>query len=61
MESTAWIFPLYFQLHYLPEETCFSQAGSSAVEDCGRRYQPGCTGIFSPAEGTTQPVTISKK
>jgi hypothetical protein len=23
---------LYFQLHYLPEETCFQQAGSSAVE-----------------------------
>jgi hypothetical protein len=20
--STAWIFPLYFQLPYLPEETC---------------------------------------
>jgi hypothetical protein len=31
-ESTAWIFPLYFQLPYLPEETCFQQAGSSAVE-----------------------------
>jgi hypothetical protein len=23
---------LYFQLSYLPEETCFQQAGSSAVE-----------------------------
>jgi len=23
---------LYFQLRYLPEETCFQQAGSSAVE-----------------------------
>jgi len=23
---------LYFQLPYLPEETCFQQAGSSAVE-----------------------------
>ncbi len=32
MKSTAWIFPLYFQLPYLPEETCFQQAGSSAVE-----------------------------
>jgi hypothetical protein len=30
--STAWIFPLYFQLPYLPEETCFQQGGSSAVE-----------------------------
>jgi hypothetical protein len=25
-------FPLYFQLHYLPEETCFQQGRSSAVE-----------------------------
>jgi hypothetical protein len=31
-ESTAWIFPLYFQLPYLLEETYFQQAGSSAVE-----------------------------
>jgi hypothetical protein len=30
--STTWIFPLYFQLRYLPEETCFQQGGSSAVE-----------------------------
>ncbi len=28
-QSTAWIFSLYFQLPYLPEETCFQQAGSS--------------------------------
>ncbi len=28
---------------------------------CGGRYQPGCTGIFWPAEGTSQPLTISKK
>ncbi len=27
----------------------------------GGRYQPGCTGILWPAEGTSQPVTISKK
>jgi len=32
MKSTAWIFPLYFQLPYLPEETCFQRAGSSAVK-----------------------------
>jgi len=31
-KSTVWIFPLYFQLPYLPEETCFQQRGSSAVE-----------------------------
>jgi hypothetical protein len=42
-QSTAWVFPLDFQLHYMPEETCFQQAGSSVVE------------------GTSQPVTISKK
>ncbi len=28
---------------------------------CGRRYQPGSTGIFWPAESTRQPVIISKK
>jgi hypothetical protein len=31
-EALPWIFPLYFQLHYLPEETCLQEAGSSAVE-----------------------------
>jgi hypothetical protein len=31
-KSTVWIFPLYFQLPYLPEETCFQQWGSSPVE-----------------------------
>jgi hypothetical protein len=31
-KSTVWIFPLYFQLPYLPEETCFQQWGSSVVE-----------------------------
>jgi hypothetical protein len=28
---------------------------------CSGRYPPGSTGIFWPAEGTSQPVTISKK
>ncbi len=28
---------------------------------CGWRYQPGSTGIFWPADGTSQPVTISEK
>jgi hypothetical protein len=32
ISSTAWIFLLHFQLPYLPEETCFQQAGSSMVE-----------------------------
>jgi hypothetical protein len=27
------LFPLYFQLPYLPEETCFQRAGSSVVEE----------------------------
>jgi hypothetical protein len=31
-KALPWIFPLYFQLPYLPEETCFQEAGSSAVE-----------------------------
>jgi len=31
--NTAWIFQyLYFQLLYLPEETCFQQVRSSAVK-----------------------------
>jgi hypothetical protein len=37
-QSTAWIFPLYFQLPCLPEETCFQQAGSSVVEGTSRLY-----------------------
>jgi hypothetical protein len=38
-------------------ENLFSASGIF----CGGRYQPGCTGIFWPAEGTNQPITISKK
>jgi hypothetical protein len=30
-ESIAYVFPLCFQLPYLPEETCFQLAGSSPV------------------------------
>ncbi len=29
-------FPLYFQLRHLPGETCFQQAGSSAVGGTGQ-------------------------
>jgi hypothetical protein len=36
MESTAWILLLYFQLPYLPEEVCFQQVGSSAVDRTSR-------------------------
>jgi len=32
MESIAGIFPLYFHLPCLPEETCLEHAGSSPVE-----------------------------
>jgi len=34
---------------------------SASRNFCGERYQPGCTEIFWPAEGTGQPVTIFKK
>jgi hypothetical protein len=42
--STAWIFPLYFQLTYLPEETCFQQVGSYAVESTNHALlgSPAC-------------------
>jgi hypothetical protein len=36
----------------------FQHAQSSVVEGPD---QPGCTGIFWPTEGASQPVTISKK
>jgi hypothetical protein len=41
-------------LTYLPEETCFQQAGSSAVEGTSQA-------VLGSAEGTSQPVNISKK
>jgi hypothetical protein len=31
-QRTTWIFHLYFQLHYLPEETSFQQVASSGLE-----------------------------
>jgi len=52
-ESPAWILPLYFQLPYLPQETCFQQAGSSAAE--------GTSQAILLISGRYQPVTISKK
>jgi hypothetical protein len=36
----AWIFPLYFQLGYLPEETCFQQVGSSSALEPTSHHQP---------------------
>jgi hypothetical protein len=37
-------FSLYFQLPYLPEETCFQQVGSSAVEGTNQALlgSPAC-------------------
>jgi len=32
----SWIFPLYFQLHHLPGETYFQEAGSYAVRGTGQ-------------------------
>jgi len=34
---------------------------SASVFFCCGSFQPGCTGIFWPAEGTSQPLPISKK
>ncbi len=48
---------LDFSFVFLPEETCFQQAGSFAVEGTSRAVPR----IFWPAEGTSQPVTVSKK
>jgi hypothetical protein len=55
--STAWIFPFYFQLPLPAWRNLFSASWIF----CGGRYQPGCIGIFWPAEGTSQPVAASKK
>ncbi len=49
-------FPSYFELPYLPGKNLFSASRIFY----GGWYQPGCTGIFWPAQGTSQPVTISK-
>jgi hypothetical protein len=40
VKSIAWIFPLYFQLPYLPEETCFQQGGGPSVVE--GTSQPAC-------------------
>jgi hypothetical protein len=51
-ESTAWIFPSYFQLHYLPEETCIPQAGSSMVEDTSQ-------GVLGSSDQQKVPASLS--
>jgi hypothetical protein len=49
---------LYFQLHYLPEETCFQQVGSSVVEGTSQavlqssdqQKVPGSLSLFLKSE-----------
>jgi hypothetical protein len=43
---------LYFQLPYLPEKTCFQQAGSSAVEGTHSNHRRACVYPF-PIRNTT--------
>ncbi len=50
-------FSFVFSSPLLAWRNLFSASGIF----CVGRYQPGCTGIFWPAEGTSQTVTISKK
>jgi hypothetical protein len=50
-------FSFVFSAPLPASRNLFSESGIF----CGGRYQPDCTGIFWPAEGTSQPVTISKK
>ncbi len=52
--STAWIFPLYFQLPYLPEETCFQQAGSSVVEGTSQA-------VLGSSDQRKVPASLSSK
>jgi hypothetical protein len=50
--STAWIFHLYFQLPYRPEETCFQRAGSYVVEGTSQA-------VLGSSDQLKVPVTIS--
>jgi len=56
MMNMSPIYILYVK-HCLDFSFVFSASGVF----CSGMYQPGCTGIFWPVEGTSQPVTISKK
>jgi len=51
-QNPARIFLLYFQLSYLPQETCLQQAGSSAVEGTG---QP----VLGSSEQRKVPASLS--
>ncbi len=55
-KNTVWIFPLYFQLPYLPEETCFQQLGSSAVE---RTSQASTQAVLGSSNQLKVPTSLS--
>ncbi len=55
-KALPWFFLCIFS-----SLACWRKLYSASGIFCGGRYQPCCTGIFWPAEGTSQPVTISKK
>jgi hypothetical protein len=67
-QSTAWIFPLYFQLHCLHEETCFQQVGSSAVkgtsqaqlESSDQRKVPAGLSVFLKSEKVPALLSLGK-
>jgi hypothetical protein len=67
--STAWIFPLYFQLPYLLEGTCFQQAGSSAVEgtietllgSSDQRKAPASLSLFLKSEKIPALLYVGKR
>ncbi len=45
-----WIFPLYFQLPYEPEDTSFQQGGSSAVEGTSQSKVLASLSLFLKSE-----------
>jgi hypothetical protein len=66
--STARIFHLHFQLPHLPEETCFEQPGSSAVEVSSQavlgspdqRKVPASLSLFLKSEKIPALVCVGK-
>jgi len=58
-----------FQLHYLPEETCFKQAGSSAVEgtrqavlgSSDQRKVPASLSLFLKSEKIPALLSVGKR
>jgi hypothetical protein len=54
-QSTAWIFPLYLQLHYLPAETLFSASGIF----CGGRYLSASQALLGSSDQWKVPASLS--